>query len=71
MWFWNTGIFTDRDKVAVHLKTVPTVLVPPRPRRDNTIVYGVNHDTLTSDQIIIIEAHPAHKLPIPSGQGIE
>jgi glyceraldehyde 3-phosphate dehydrogenase len=53
-----TGIFTDRDKAAVHLKNgAYRVLVSaPSKGADNTIVYGVNHDTLTSDQIIVSNA---------------
>ncbi|NCV31053.1 MAG: aldehyde dehydrogenase, partial [Rhodobacteraceae bacterium] len=53
-----TGIFTDRDKAAVHLENgAYRVLVSaPSKGADNTIVYGVNHDTLTSDQIIVSNA---------------
>ena len=53
-----TGIFTDRDKAAVHLENgAHRVLVSaPSKGADNTIVYGVNHDTLTSDQIIVSNA---------------
>ena len=53
-----TGIFTDREKAAVHLENgAHRVLVSaPSKGADNTIVYGVNHDTLTSDQIIVSNA---------------
>jgi glyceraldehyde 3-phosphate dehydrogenase len=53
-----TGIFTDRDKAAVHLENgASRVLVSaPSNGADKTIVYGVNHGTLTKDDIIVSNA---------------
>jgi len=53
-----TGIFTDRDKAAVHLENgASRVLVSaPSNGADTTIVYGVNHGTLTKDDIIVSNA---------------
>jgi len=53
-----TGIFTDRDKAAVHLENgASRVLVSaPSTGADKTIVYGVNHGTLTKDDIIVSNA---------------
>ncbi|MDR1360784.1 MAG: type I glyceraldehyde-3-phosphate dehydrogenase [Rickettsiales bacterium] len=50
-----TGIFTDADKARVHLDAgAKKVLVSaPSNGADATIVYGVNHDTLTGDMKII------------------
>lgn len=50
-----TGIFTARDKAALHLENGSSrVLVSaPSSGADNTIVYGVNHDTLAADQLVI------------------
>ncbi len=50
-----TGIFTDRDKAAVHLENgARRVLVSaPSKGADKTIVYGVNHDTLTADDRVV------------------
>ncbi|QDY69100.1 type I glyceraldehyde-3-phosphate dehydrogenase [Qingshengfaniella alkalisoli] len=50
-----TGIFTARDKAALHLENgSKRVLVSaPASGADKTIVYGVNHDTLTSDDIVV------------------
>ncbi|MCV2875331.1 type I glyceraldehyde-3-phosphate dehydrogenase [Rhodobacteraceae bacterium XHP0102] len=53
-----TGIFTDRDKAAVHLENgASRVLVSaPSSGADKTIVYGVNHGTLTKEDIIVSNA---------------
>ncbi len=53
-----TGIFTARDKAALHLQNgSKRVLVSaPASGVDATIVYGVNHDSLTADDIIVSNA---------------
>jgi len=53
-----TGIFTDKDKAQIHLQSgASRVLVSaPSGGADKTIVYGVNHDTLTSADLIVSNA---------------
>ncbi|MEO0654360.1 MAG: type I glyceraldehyde-3-phosphate dehydrogenase [Pseudomonadota bacterium] len=53
-----TGIFTARDKAAIHLENGSSrVLVSaPSAGADKTIVYGVNHDTITADDMVISNA---------------
>ena len=53
-----TGVFTARDKAALHLQSGATrVLVSaPGADADKTIVYGVNHDALTADDRIVSNA---------------
>ena len=53
-----TGIFTDREKAASHLKNgCSRVLISaPAKNADKTIVYGVNHQTLTKNDIIVSNA---------------
>ena len=53
-----TGIFTDKDKAAAHLKAgAKRVLISaPGKEADKTIVYGVNHGTLTKDDHIVSNA---------------
>jgi glyceraldehyde 3-phosphate dehydrogenase len=49
-----TGIFTDADKAKVHLGKAGKVLVSaPSKGADKTIVYGVNHDSLTAGDKIV------------------
>jgi glyceraldehyde 3-phosphate dehydrogenase len=53
-----TGIFTSRDKAAQHLQNgAQRVLVSaPADGADKTIVYGVNHDTLHSTDLVVSNA---------------
>ncbi len=53
-----TGIFTDRDKAKVHLAAgAKRVLVSaPSNGADLTVVYGVNHDKLTKDHLVVSNA---------------
>jgi len=53
-----TGIFTKRDKAALHLEAgAKKVLVSaPADGADLTVVYGVNDDKLTSDHIVVSNA---------------
>jgi len=50
-----TGIFTDREKAAVHLENgARRVLVSaPSKGADKTIVYGVNDRTLTPEDLVV------------------
>src|SRR6201998_4323184 len=50
-----TGIFTSKDKASAHLTAgAKRVLVSaPAENADATIVYGVNHDTLTRDHLVV------------------
>lgn len=53
-----TGIFTARDKAAFHLEAgAKRVLVSaPGANADKTIVYGVNDDVLTADDLVVSNA---------------
>ncbi len=56
--FECTGIFATREKAAMHLEAgAKRVLVSaPASEVDKTIVYGVNHDTLTADDVVVSNA---------------
>jgi hypothetical protein len=53
-----TGIFTAKEKASLHLEAgAKRVLVSaPASGADKTIVYGVNHDALTKDDIVVSNA---------------
>ena len=53
-----TGIFTAKDKASAHLTAgAKRVLVSaPADGADLTVVYGVNHDKLTKDHIVVSNA---------------
>ncbi len=53
-----TGIFTSKEKVQPHLSTgAKRVLISaPGDGADKTIVFGVNHNTLTRDDIVVSNA---------------
>jgi len=51
----STGIFTSKDKASAHLAAgAKRVLVSaPADNADLTVVYGVNHDKLTRDHLVV------------------
>ena len=53
-----TGIFTARDKAATHLAAGAkrVIISAPAEGADLTVVYGVNHDQLTKDHMVISNA---------------
>jgi glyceraldehyde 3-phosphate dehydrogenase len=53
-----TGIFTSKDKASAHLTAgAKRVLVSaPADGADLTVVYGVNHDKLTADHVVVSNA---------------
>jgi glyceraldehyde 3-phosphate dehydrogenase len=53
-----TGIFTSKDKAAAHLTAgAKRVLISaPADGADLTVVYGVNHDKLTKDHLVVSNA---------------
>jgi glyceraldehyde 3-phosphate dehydrogenase len=53
-----TGIFTSKEKASAHITAgAKRVLVSaPADNADLTVVYGVNHDKLTKDHIIVSNA---------------
>jgi glyceraldehyde 3-phosphate dehydrogenase len=53
-----TGIFASKEKASAHLEAgAKRVLVSaPASGADKTIVYGVNHDTLTADDLVVSNA---------------
>ena len=56
--FECTGIFTSRDKAAAHVRAgARKVLISaPSGDADETVVFGVNHDVLTDDAIVVSNA---------------
>ena len=53
-----TGIFTAREKAAMHLEngSKRVLISAPGAGADKTIVYGVNHDTLTAEDTVVSNA---------------
>ena len=53
-----TGIFADRDKAAAHLEngSKKVIVSAPASGADKTIVYGVNHQSLTAQDKVISNA---------------
>ncbi|MEQ1708332.1 MAG: type I glyceraldehyde-3-phosphate dehydrogenase [Terricaulis sp.] len=53
-----TGIFTARDKAALHLEggAKRVIVSAPADGADYTVVYGVNHSGLTKDHVVISNA---------------
>ena len=60
-----TGIFTKRDKAALHLAAgAKRVLVSaPAEGADLTVVYGVNHQKLTADHVVVSIADTGCGIP--------
>ncbi|MEZ5768202.1 MAG: type I glyceraldehyde-3-phosphate dehydrogenase [Paracoccaceae bacterium] len=53
-----TGIFTDKEKAKIHLENGSSRVLVSAPSKgaDKTIVYGVNHETLTKDDLVVSNA---------------
>lgn len=53
-----TGIFTSKEKCQAHLENGSSrvLISAPGAGADKTIVYGVNHDTLGADDIVVSNA---------------
>ena len=53
-----TGLFTSKDKAAAHLEAGAkrVIVSAPCDEADRTIVYGVNHESLTKDDLVISNA---------------
>jgi glyceraldehyde 3-phosphate dehydrogenase len=53
-----TGIFTSKDKASAHLQAGAkrVIVSAPADNADLTVVYGVNHDQLTRDHMVISNA---------------
>ena len=53
-----TGIFTSKEKASAHLKAGAKKVIIPAPGdgADKTIVYGINHASLTKEDVVISNA---------------
>ena len=53
-----TGVFRTREKAALHLEngSSKVLISAPGDGADKTIVYGVNHDSLTADDTVVSNA---------------
>lgn len=56
--FECTGIFSSREKAALHLQNGSSRVLVSAPSQgaDKTIVFGVNDDTLTADDLVVSNA---------------
>ena len=56
--FECTGIFVSKDKANGHIKAgaKKVIISAPGKEVDNTVVFGVNHETLTDDHVVISNA---------------
>lgn len=56
--FECTGIFVSKDKAGGHIKAgaKKVIISAPGKEVDNTVVYGVNHKSLTDDQQVVSNA---------------
>ena len=55
----STGIFTTREKMSLHLQAGAKKVIltaPAKDQLDNTVVMGVNDDTLTADHKLVSNA---------------
>src|SRR3546814_15717393 len=54
----SPDLFTDKEKASAHLTAGARRVVISAPAKgvDKTVVYGVNHETLTGDDIVISNA---------------
>src|SRR4051794_6498115 len=68
-----TGIFTARDKASAHLTAgAKRVLISaPADGADATIVYGVNHDTLTKDHKVVSNGSCTTHCLAPGAKGLK
>ena len=53
-----TGIFTDKEKASLHLNngSKKVLISAPASNVDRTVVFGVNHESLTSTDVIVSNA---------------
>ncbi|UYN98138.1 MAG: type I glyceraldehyde-3-phosphate dehydrogenase [Devosia sp.] len=53
-----TGIFTSKEKASAHLKAgaKKVIISAPGDGADKTVVYGINHQSLTKDDVVISNA---------------
>ena len=53
-----TGIFTDKEKASLHLNngSKKVLISAPASNVDRTVVFGVNHESLTSKDVIVSNA---------------
>ena len=68
-----TGIFSAKAKASAHLTAgAKRVLVSaPSDGADATIVFGVNHDKLTRDHLVVSNGSLHHQLPRAGGKSAE